>query len=303
METGSVVPNQLDPDRLTELLTHVWPGVSGAEVQLEQISHHDHADHWLAIHHDSRFVLRVAHSFAAARRVISALDALDGASYAPHLLATSVSDVQSDQFIGMEYIEGAAPQPADVQLDLDTFINIIRDIHRNDAFRVAVESVGRAKDADSSRRWAEDEWERLQTVAPLDERVRRAAEWMAAVRTSDDHTSEAEQIMVHGHGDLHAGNWRMADDRVVLLDWEEIRYWPLASELADFVVFGDLDPADVASRYGAPPTYGRAVRREAAACALSFYLYWLRALIDRSDPRPESFAQVTATCERLFADN
>lgn len=95
----------------------------------------------------------------------------------------------------------------------------------------------------------------------------------------------------------------MADKRLVLLDWEEIRCWSLASELADFVVFGDLDPADITRRYGAAPTYSLAVHREAAVCALSFYLYWLRTLIDRSDPRPESFAQVTATCERLFANN
>lgn len=131
----------LDPARLTELLRHVWPGVSQAEVRLEQISHHDHADHWLVIHHDARFVLRVAHSLAAARRVVSALEALDGATYAPLLLSTSLSPMSSDQLIGMEYIEGVAPSAADVQHRLDNFIEAIRDLHRNDKFRVAVESA------------------------------------------------------------------------------------------------------------------------------------------------------------------
>ncbi len=87
----------------------------------------------------------------------------------------------------------------------------------------------------------------------------------------------------------------------MLLDWEEIRRWPLASELGDFIVFADLSPAEVADRYGAPASYTAALESEAAACALSFYLYWLRTLIDGSEPRTEDFAYVERICERLFA--
>lgn len=87
----------------------------------------------------------------------------------------------------------------------------------------------------------------------------------------------------------------------MLLDWEEIRRWPLASELADFIVFADLSPADVAYRYGAPVSYTAALESEAAACALSFYLYWLRTLIVGSERRTEEFVYVKRACQRLFA--
>jgi hypothetical protein len=65
-------------------------------------------------------------------------------------------------------------------------------------------------------------------------------------------------------------------------------------------VFGQVDPAEVAHLYGAAESYVAPVRREAAACALSFYLYWLRTTLDGSDPRAASFEHVRMACERLF---
>jgi hypothetical protein len=165
-----------------------------------------------------------------------------------------------------------------------------------------VESVGRGEDEDSSLAWAEEEWSALQRLAPTDERLVPARVWIDVVRENVRRAEDARQIMVHGHGDAHCANWRMTGRGLALIDWEEVRWWPLASELADFIVFGQLDPLEVARLYGAPDSYVPCVKRAAAACGLSFYLYWLRTLLDGSDARAASFEGVREVCERLFAD-
>jgi aminoglycoside phosphotransferase (APT) family kinase protein len=293
-----------DPARqegFSELLTRVWPGAQSGSVELARISHHDHADHWLVSDRRyGQFVLRVARGLAAAERVEAALTALRGMRFAPSLLASSVNRTEGDHLIAMEYIEGVAPGVAETQARLGDFIDVIQSLHTNVAFGRAVESVGRKRDEDSSRRWAEEEWGKLQLIAPSDERVRRAAGWIITTRQTA--AAESDQILVAGHGDLHAGNWRIAGKRLVLLDWEEIRLWSLASELADFVVFGHLEPSEVARRYGAPREYWLAVHNEAEACALSFYLYWLRTLLDGSDARPDAFGEISQVCARLFGE-
>jgi thiamine kinase-like enzyme len=108
--------------------------------------------------------------------------------------------------------------------------------------------------------------------------------------------------LVNGHGDLHRGNWRLTERGPVIIDWEEVRRWPLSSELADFIVFGGLEPNDAAARFGLQGSDAESVAAAARACALSFYLYWLRALIDGTDPREGEFQDIAVTCERLFGD-
>ncbi|MGB2694817.1 MAG: hypothetical protein WBD55_06465 [Dehalococcoidia bacterium] len=283
-----------------DLLRDVWPGASPAEVTADQTSHHGHADHWRLRRGDKSFVLRVTNRAPNAQRILIALDALEGETFAPRLYGWRGS--ASTRFlIAMEDIPGDEPDIANVQRHLGQLLAVIQRLHRNERFQRAVATVGRGPTEDSSRHWADEEWRHLQGLAPDDERVRRAARWLERVHRTGERHALADSIMVSGHGDLHRANWRLPTSGPVLLDWEEIRCWPLASELADFIVFGDLSPSEMGERYGVPSEYAEAIEDEAAACALSFYLYWLRTLIDGSDPRPLDVAFVERVCERLFA--
>lgn len=301
-QTGTWQPQMGNPPELQGiegLLPQFWPDVSPAELSVERISHRRNADHWRVRRADETFVLRVTSRAASARRIIAALEALEGEPLAPRLLGSCLAATER-YLIAMEDIAGPPPEAREVRERVGEFIAVIRRLHAHLTFRRAVQDVGRELSEDSSRDWAEEEWRVLQTLAPSDARVRRAAGWLQRTRSTAELKGLVSSLMVFGHGDLHRDNWRSSPGRLVLIDWEEVRHWPLASELADFIVFGGLDPLEVAEHYGAPKGYTIAVENEAAACALSFYLYWLRTLIDRTDPRPDALAHVEMMCHRLF---
>lgn len=288
------------PVDLRDVLHAVWPRAELTNLRSEKISHRRNADHWRVRHGDESVVVRRTTREESARRIIAALTALDGESFAPSLRA-SVRGDNGTFLIAMEDLGDMAPTAADTQAMLPEFVAIIKALHRNDAFRHAVDDIGRSDGEDSSLEWAELEWAVLREIAPRDQRLAPALEWLDYARRNVAYATEGRELMVCGHGDLHCANWRLTERGPVLIDWEEIRRWPLASELADFIVFGRVDVAEVTRLYGAPDSYTPCVQKEAAACALSFYLYWLRTLLDGSDPRPASLEAVRVACERLFS--
>lgn len=289
-----------DLETFKELLCAIWRDASLSELGTEHISCHRHADHWRVRRANESFVLHVTDRPANAQRVVTALEALRGETFAPQLLGWRRAH-DGRHLIAMEDVDGLEPRGAGVQQRLEDFLSVIRRLHAHEKFQRAVAAGGRGPSEDSSRQWAEQEWWRLQAIAPDDTRVPRAARWLERVRRTGERQDLVNSLVVSGHGDMHRGNWRLSPRGPVVLDWEEVRRWPLASELADFIVFADLSPTEVAERYGAPDRYGVALGSEAAACALSFYLYWLRTLIDGSERRLEDFAYVERVCERLFA--
>ncbi len=290
---------QLLPSGVEDVLRAVWPHAELAELRAEKISHRRNADHWRVQHTNESVIVRSTMREDSARRIIAALTALQDEPYAPALRASTSRD-DGTFLIAMEDLGDAAPTVHDMQSKLAEFVGIIRALHNNSAFHESVDEVGRNAGEDSSLAWAEEEWAMLREIAPSDERLLRATEWMDIARANVAHAGDARELLVYGHGDLHNANWRLTSRGPALIDWEEIRRWPLASELADFIVFGQVDPAEVIRLYGVPSAYGECVRREAAACALSFYLYWLRTMLDGSDTRPSSFEHVRLACERLF---
>jgi hypothetical protein len=290
-----------DDPNLDAFLLTVWPNADAGAFRLEKISHRRNAQHWRAHYDDATVVVRVTDRAESARRIVAALTALAGESFAPALLASEARD-DGSFVVAMEDLGDVPPTPMDTQARLLEFVGRIRHLHGHERFRSTVAQFGRAEGEDSSLDWAEAEWNNLQALAPTDERVLTARRWLEKA-SAESKTPLERPLVVSGHGDLHNANWRLTDRGPALIDWEEIRRWPLASELADFVVFGELDPVEVTRAYGAPGSYAPTVRRAAAACALSFYLYWLRTLLDGSDPRPESLATVRAVCERLFEDS
>jgi hypothetical protein len=284
---------------LADILRSVWPDTEPAAVTIEKISHRRNADHWRIQLGTDTLVIRSTKLEDSARRIVAALDALAGAPFAP-ALRTSLRRDDGTFLIAMEDLGETAPTSADTQSMLPQFVDIIKRLHDHAAFGEAVVVVGRGDGEDSSLAWAEEEWALLKEIAPDDVRLAPAIEWMEIARESMTRAAEAQSIMVSGHGDLHNENWRRGPRGLALIDWEEIRRWPLASELADFVVFGGVDPIEVTRLCGAPLSYAECIRREAASCALSFYLHWLRTMIDGSDTRLASFQHVRAACERLF---
>jgi thiamine kinase-like enzyme len=283
---------------LWPVVRQVWPDAPFTDVQVERVSHRRNAEHWRTTVPGDALIIRVTDRTAAAERIAAALTALAGAPFAPRL--RSVHRFTDGRIaLAMEDIPGAVPTSGDIAGSLPRFVAIIRDLHRHEAFQQAVAQCGRGPDEDGSRRWAEEEWQRVQRLAPADERVRRAAPWLDRIRRTAG-SELADSIRVAGHGDLHAGNWRLSPRGPVLLDWEEVRSWSLANELADFIVFGGLDPQVVADLYGVPRSYRRPLADEAAACAVSFYLHWLRTTLDGSDPRAEALAEVELMCQRLL---
>lgn len=283
---------------LHEIARAVWTLAAPADLETTRISHRRNADHWRVRHAGNSLIARATTREASAMRIIAALNALEGEPFAPAIRAW-VRD-EGAYVIAMEDFGDRAPTAADTRTMLPAFLEIIKRLHNHQGFREAVDGVGRAEGEDSSLSWAEEEWIRLRALAGDDTTLRLAAKWMDVARESESLSTDARSIMVHGHGDLHNGNWRLTSQGLAIIDWEEIRFWPLASELADFIVFGDVDPGEVVKLYGAPDSYAECARRAAATCALSFYLYWLRTRLDGSDPRPESLARVRIACERLF---
>jgi hypothetical protein len=284
---------------LNELLFKVWPYADVGDIQVAKISHRRNAEHWRARHAGDAIVARRTTRSGSGRRIIAALTALEEEPFAPALRAHTTDD-DGAFLVAMADLGDIEPTPSDIQTRLAEFVGCIGQLHAHDRFRDAVAACGRSATEDSSLGWAEEEWEALQRLAPSDERLIPAQRWLAAARDSVSRASDAHSIMVHGHGDLHSANWRLTPEGPAMIDWEEIRRWPLASELADFVVFGRLDAAEVTRLYGAPESYVSSVRGEAAVCALSFYLHWLRTLLDGTDPRAESFEGVRAVCLELF---
>jgi hypothetical protein len=285
---------------LAGLVPGLWRDADPAQITAEKISHRRNADHWRVRHGAETLVVRSTTREASARRIIAGLTALRGEPFAPDLRA-SVRRDDGTFLIAMEDLGETVPTAGDTQAMLPEFVGTIRLLHNNAAFQQAVGAVGRGEGEHSSLGWAEEEWAVLQEMARADERLVPARRWLDIARDDAARASDAREIMVCGHGDLHNANWRRSPRGLVIIDWEEIRRWPLASELGDFIVFGELDPVEVTRLYGAPDAYAACVHREAASCALSFYLYWLRTTLDGSDPRAASFARVGMTCERLFS--
>jgi len=284
---------------LEAIMRAALPQADLKNLRVERISHRRNADHFRVRVDGDSLVVRLATREGSAHRIITALTALEDTPFAPQLRASS--RLQDGTFlIAMDDLGDVAPTSADIQAELPDFTTVIRAIHSHQALADAIERVGRAEGDDSSMAWAEEEWTRLQQSAADDPRVALAANWMRRAREHFSRREKPRDCMVSGHGDLHAANWRLTPRGLALIDWEEIRRWPLASELADFIVFGQLDPVEVTRLYGAPTSYAEYVRREAASCALSFYLYWLRTTLDASDPRPESLEEVRIVCDRLF---
>jgi len=286
---------------LSDIVRRAWPDADPAKVTVEKVSHKRNADHWRIQRGTDTLVIRSTRHEDSANRIVAALDALHGEPFAPALRASLRRD-EGTFLIAMEDLGDRAPAAADTQAMLPEFVAVVRRLHNHAAFGDAVAACGRGDGEDSSLAWAEEEWALLKETAPDDVRLAPAIEWMDIARESMTRAAESQSIMVSGHGDLHNANWRRGPQGLALIDWEEIRRWPLASELADFVVFGQVDPFEVTRLYGAPLSYADCVRREAASCALSFYLYWLRTMLDGSDPRAASFDHVRGACERLFGE-
>ena len=282
-----------------DIVQRAWPDADPAKVMGKKISHRRNADHWRIQRGVDTLVIRSTKREDSARRILAALQALDGKPFAPRL-GVSLRRDDGTFVIAMEDLGDAAPSAADTQSMLPQFVAIVKRLHNDAAFGEAVSACGRNEGEDSSLDWAEEEWAVLKEIAPDDVRLAPAIEWMAIAREYVTRAAEARSIMVSGHGDLHNANWRQGPRGLALIDWEEIRRWPLARELADFIVFGHVDPAEVTRLYGASPSYAECIRREAATCALSFYLYWLRTMVDASDPRAASFEHVRSACEQLF---
>lgn len=296
MEAGS----ESREARLSDVLRVVWPSADPTSVTIEKISHRRNADHWRVRFGAETVVVRSTLREESARRIIAALTALQGEPFAPELRGT-ISRDDGTFLIAMEDLGDAAPAPTDTQAMLAEFVAVVRRLHDHGGFADAVAACGRDEGEDSSLGWAEEEFTLLKGIAPADLRLAPALEWLDMAREYVADADESGPIMISGHGDLHNANWRRGPRGLALIDWEEIRRWPLARELADFVVFGYVDPMEVTRFYGASLSYGERIRREAATCALSFYLHWLRTMIDGSDPRPASFAHVRLACQRLFS--
>ena len=295
------MPAEPDLDGLHELLRHLWPDASLAELSVGRLSRGRNADTWRVRRGDEAFVLRVTDGEVWGTRVVAALEALEGESFAPRLLGWQRAP--SDRhLIAMEEIIGPKAEADQVQQRRHEFIDIIRRLHAHPAFGSTVDAVGsHGLSEDTAPPWVENEWRRLQEIAPSDARVERAARWRERARTSGPMKDLVNSVIVCGHGDLHRENWRLSDRGPVLIDWEDMGRYPLALELASFIVFGRLDPVEVAERYGVSKRYLSAIKHEAAMCALGLYLYWLRRLIDGSDPRPDDLAHAAGVCDRYFS--
>lgn len=290
--------DQAEFNALRALIWDVWPDPTPARLEFELLSQKRNAEHWRVRRGSETVVVRSTESGGPARRIIAALTSLEGETFAPRLLGWTRMNT-SRYLIAMEDMGERQPAVSEIQEQPDAFVAVLRRLHEHAGFREAASSGGRALEDGSPASWIREESARLQGIAPADVRVRRAAAWRerfdSSLRDAQDNS-----ILVAGHGDAHRGNWRLTADGPALIDWEEMRIWPLASELADFIVFAGLNPRDVAEGYGAPDWYVPAIEQAVAASALSFCLYWLRTLIDGSDPRPEDLAVAERACERLF---
>ena len=193
--------------------------------------------------------------------------------------------------LAMEDMGDHESSRSNVQSRWGEFVAVLRGLHTHTSFREAARLSGRLAGEDSPTSWIGAECERLQRIAP------------GCISSKARHgTDHAPAILAAGHGDPHCGNWRLREGRPSLIDGEEIRIWPLASELAEFIVFADLDPRGGARRYWAPECTKPAIELGVAASALSFYLHWLRTPLDGSDPRPIDLATAERAGERLLSD-
>ncbi len=282
------------------LLGRVWRDPSITDLSVEPVSQGRNADHWRVRRGDETFVLRVTDRPAQAERVIAALTALESQGFAPRLHGSYRTEA-GRYLIAMEEMPGSVPGPLEIQERQQECIDIIRHLHAHPAFRRAVQEVGDYGVAeDTPPRWVEGNWRRLQQIAPSDERVQRAGEWLDRARRVPSMKDLLNSVMVCGHGDLHRDNWRLTAQGPVLIDWEDIGQSPLALELGSLINFAHLDPVEVAERYGAPQGYAVAIEHAAVHGALYLYLYWLCRTIEGSDPQPDDLAYAESVCERYF---
>ncbi|MDP6606488.1 MAG: phosphotransferase [Dehalococcoidia bacterium] len=201
----------------------------------------------------------------------------------------------------MEHVDGPTPSPPDAHERLGEFIDVLRRLHSHEGFAGAVAEAGVLEPLDFSyRRWAEDHWSSLRPVGVDGDLIDRGRGWLAAVASEHAAQEPRDSITVATHGDLHLPNWKLTGRGPVLLDWDEILRIPLAQELADFIVWAALDPAEVAKRYGVPSRYSPAIVGDARACALGLLGQGLQ---QRAAGRAEPtwFDHVLTVCERTFA--
>ncbi len=198
-------------------------------------------------------VLRVCRRADAARRIVAALEALEGEPIAPQLYGV-LETAEGHHVLAMEEIGGAEPAPADVREQLHVFVDVLRRLHTHRALAEAAAATGRKEPPGfSHRRWAEEQWQRLSRLGSADPRVEQGVAWLECVRADPVDQERLESIEVSGHGDLHLPNWRLSERGPVLLDWEDLRRFPLASEVAAFIVFAALDPDEFATELGLDP--------------------------------------------------
>jgi hypothetical protein len=155
-------------------LLAVWPDADLADLATEKISHRRNADHWRVRQRGDTVVVRSTTREESARRIIAALAALQGETFAPALRATIRRD-DGTFLIAMEDFGETAPTFDDVHARLPEFVGVLKLLHTNTAFQEAVNDVGRGDGEDSSLAWAEEEWKVLREIAPADERLASGA--------------------------------------------------------------------------------------------------------------------------------
>jgi len=190
-----------DCAELTGLAGQAWPGVRATELRIARLSQKGNAEHWRLGRDGQTLVLRATDSEPSARRVISALTALEGETFAPRLLGSRLTDA-SRYLIAMEDFGEATPEPAQVQTNVEEYVGVLQRLHSHKRFRDAVQVAGHASSRGSAttsaqaecehllrlhhesrtglpeRAAIEEEWQRLRRVSPRDARFQCAEGWL-----------------------------------------------------------------------------------------------------------------------------
>ena len=294
---------RLDHKVLAELLYEVWPDVQLRELSVEKIHTGRTSDHYRVHHRERSMILRSAEQGEGVARHLSALTALIDEPYVPALYGDAEAGARR-HLIVMQDMGGRRLTAKEVGERAPDLIEIVRGVHEHEAFREAVAAVGLNDVArDEPPDWFDASLDRVQEIAPGDERLAKAERWLESVRSARVQASATElinSVMVYGHGDLHRDNWLLTSGGLVLIDWEDVGLVPLADELASLIVFGHLDPRSIAELYGVASEYVEAVERSASLLALYHYVDWLRRLLEEERVDPADLAYAGDVCERAF---
>lgn len=292
---------RLDHKVLADLLYDVWPDVQLRELSVEKIHTGRNSDHYRVHHRERSMILRSAEQGEGVARHLTALTALVDEPYVPALYGDAEAGARR-HLIVMQDMGGRPLTAKEVGARAHDLIEIVRGVHEHEAFREAVAAVGLNDVArDEPPDWFDASLDRVQEIAPGDERLAKAEQWLERARALPSTTDLINSVMVYGHGDLHRDNWLLTPGGLVLIDWEDVGLVPLAEELASLIVFGHLDPRSIAELYGVASEYVEAVERAASLHALYLYVSWLSMLLEEENVDPGDLAYAGALCEKTFA--